>query len=110
MDLQKLRNVKKLRRDVADAIAGVGSIKQHDLISLAKRAGYVLDGQRGKENVYVHSIDSSADPLSIPDHGRDPNKLVAKGILQRIDEVLFNFEERLSNQQEVHDDLEDQSR
>jgi hypothetical protein len=110
MDLSKLKNVRKLRLYVASAIAAAGSIKQHELLSLAKKAGFILDGQRGKENVYVHSFESSAPTLSIPDHGRDPRKPLAKGILQRIDEVLFNLEEKLSKQQEVHDELEDQSR
>ncbi len=109
MDLSKLKNVRKLRLDVAGAIKGVGSIKQHELIGLAKKAGFVLDGQRGKENVYIHSIDKSAPTLSIPDHGRDPKKPLAKGILQRIDAVLFNLEERLNKQREAHDEIEDQS-
>ena len=84
MDLSKLKNIKKLRREVQAAIAGVGSIKQHELLSLAKKSGFILDGQRGKENVYVHAVDTSAPTLSIPDHG-DPGRHLAKGILQRIE-------------------------
>lgn len=109
MDLSKLKNVRKLRSEVASTIAGVGSLKQHDLLSLAKKAGYVLDGQRGKENVYVHSCVAGAPPLSIPDHGRDPKKATSKGILQRIDAVLTDIEVGLSSQED-QDEIEDQGK
>jgi hypothetical protein len=89
MDSRKLR---KLRRQL-DSLRQRGGIKSRELEDLAKAMGRRRH-PRGKEPTWVSDLVPNSRPLSIPNHPGDLNRITAGRILDRLEEDLYQLEER----------------
>lgn len=89
----------KIAREIRSLRARSGNIRDHDLISLAKKLGRRLQN-RGKHLTFVSDIFQDLRALPIPSHPRGINRITAENILDALDEDFLRWEELLEKSSE----------
>lgn len=96
MDRKKL---KRLRAQHA-RLSTLRVVETAELVGLAGSLGRRLNGGVGKHPMYVNEYFPDLSALSIPSHGKDSGKRLAKSILAQLEDDFTEWDVTLADEDE----------
>jgi hypothetical protein len=99
-DIMNKKKIRKLRKRLETLRIRPGNIKARELIKLAQQLGRVPIA-RGKHPTYVSEPFPRSNPISIPNHPGAMKSVIAKNILDQLEQDVFAFEAKLEEEEEL---------
>ena len=91
------KKLNRIRKDHASLYRKIGSIRERDLVQMARRLGR-RRVKRGHEPTYISEAFPEARPITIPSHPGNMPIGTARNILNDLDGDIFLWQEYLDAQ------------
>ena len=99
------KRLEKLKRKLQDARRGAANLHHRDLASIAKSLGRKRSRTRTKEPTF-ESEEFDTNVITIPDHAGGLKKGTAISIINQLEEDIFLWDEKISNEEHRQDDID----